>query len=315
MNDDSAKKAYRAEKIAQIRARSRILTDTRAEILRLLDLARDRILLQLAGAGEGTSLVLAQLKREVEQAMAQFGRDAAARVGTAAGMAWAAGQALVEAPLTAGGFRLAGLLPVLDTRQLEAMRSFATDRIKDVGVQAANRINQELGLTMLGAQPMSQTVTAVKTILREQSRDRAITIVRTEISRAYAVAADGRLRQAAQVVPGMKKQWRRSGKLHSRLSHDLADGQIRPVDEAFVIYGLRGPVKLMFPHDPKAPASEVINCGCTALPFKDGWDMASPGKKRFTAAEMAANPRKADIQQALDEGKSVADVLAGGRAA
>ncbi len=47
-----------------------------------------------------------------------------------------------------------------------------------------------------------------------------------------------------------------------------------------------GAVTLMYPHDPKAPASETINCGCTMLPWKEAWGdvakggaMATPGRK------------------------------------
>ena len=62
-------------------------------------------------------------------------------------------------------------------------------------------------------------------------------------------------------------------------------------------------------------AGEVINCGCTSIPFKAGWDMQTPGRKRFTEREMAANPDKAEIQAALDDGRSLAEILRGGRKA
>lgn len=48
----------------------------------------------------------------------------------------------------------------------------------------------------------------------------------------------------------MKKQWRRSGKVHSRATHDLADGQVVGVDEKFQVGG----EELRFPRDLNASA-------------------------------------------------------------
>ena len=177
-------------------------------------------------------------------------------------------QALIDAPLSAAGVRIDGLVPVLDTRQLIAMRAFMTDRIKDVGIQAANKINTELGLVVLGAQPQTNAVTRVTAILGETSRARAITIVRTELSRVYGTASQERLTQAVAVVPGLKKQWRRSGKVHSRITHDLADGTVVDVGQPF---RLGNGVKLMYPHDPNADFSEVAGCQCYRFNWVKRW--------------------------------------------
>lgn len=91
----------------------------------------------------------------------------------------------------------------------------------------------------------------------------------------------------------MKKQWRRSGKIHSRWQHDAADGQVQPPGEPFV---LGNGVKIRYPHDPQAPASETINCGCVLLPWKEGWDVATPGAKPFSEEEKRLK-RVAEIQR------------------
>lgn len=306
-------KDFRAEREKRLQARNRLIADTRGEILRMLETARKRVVEILAGQPSEAELwLLPQLQREIELAMREFGDTAAARVSTAAGAAWEAGQDLVDAPLAAGGIAIAGNAPRLDTRQLAAMRAFMTDRIKDIGVQAVNKINTELGLTVMGAQAPAEAVAKVTAILKETTRERAITIVRTELSRAYGTAAFERLKQAAVIDPDLKKQWRRSGKAHSRLTHDLADGQVQPVDKPFV---LASGARLMFPHDPKAPPGETINCGCTLLPIKDGWEVASRGRRRYTEQEMQANPMKRDIQEQLDSGKPMSAILKGARAA
>jgi hypothetical protein len=90
------------------------------------------------------------------------------------------------------------------------------------------------------------------------------------------------------------------------LSHDAADGQIKDKAEPFVIWSKNGPVKLMHPHDPKAPAGETINCGCVALPYMASWDVVTPGRKPYTAEEIQLNPMKRDMAQ----GKTVAQAQA-----
>ncbi len=112
-------------------------------------------------------------------------------------------------------------------------------------------------------------------------RGRALTIVRTELGRAYSVAGQQRFDQAHEVLPGLQKQWRRSGKIHSRASHDRADGQVRDVDKPFDVAG----VQLRFPRDPLAPAQETINCGCTSLLFMASWEVVTPGRLPFTPAD------------------------------
>jgi hypothetical protein len=313
MNERERARAFRDLRAEQAARRPRLIADTRAEILRLLAEADARVRLRLAAQpGDAERWLLADLQVEIRRMLAEFSDRAAARLAATAGAAWEAGRELIDAPLAAGGFRIDGAAPLLDGRQLVAMRAFMTDRMRDVGVAAANRINTELGLVVLGAQPAASAVTRVTEILAEASRSRAITIVRTEISRVYGVAGQARLEQAAAIVPGLKKQWRRSGKVHSRLHHDLLDGTVVDADQPF---RLANGVKLMFPHDPKAPASETINCGCAALPWKADWEVATPGRKRYDEREMQANPIKRDIQEQLDAGRSVRDLLAGGKAA
>ena len=123
-------------------------------------------------------------------------------------------------------------------------------------------------------------------------RGRALTIVRTELGRAYSVAGQQRFDQAHEVLPGLQKQCRRSGKIHSRASHDRADGQVRPVGKPFDVAW----VQLRLPRDPLAPAKETINCGCTSLPFIPSWEVMMPGRLPFTPAELAARPSRAPLE-------------------
>lgn len=284
MTASEAARAARAEQRKLLAERTAFLRSTRDRVVALLRHALEEIKTTLAGAPSDYQLwSLPQLAAEIRQTLAKFAQDAGAEISTAAGTAWEAGAASIERPLEAAGVRLAGVLPMLDTRQLLAMRAFMVDRIKNVGVQAASRITSELGLVVIGTQSPSEAIAGATQILGETSRARATTIVRTELGRAFAVASFERLQQAKAKVPGLKKQWRKSGKLHPRLHHELADGQVQEIEDPFILAG--GRVKLMFPHDPKAPASEVINCGCLALPFKADWSVMQPGRVPGGAVE------------------------------
>lgn len=272
---------FRKARAAVVRGRTELLVDTNKEIVRLLKEADARIRAILAGQPtDYQQWALPRLQREIQQTLAQFGESAASEISTAAGKAWQLGQDLVDKPLDAGGFhvlRATIALQALDVRQLQAMRAFMTDRIKNIALEDANKINAELGLVVIGAQGPSDAIGATTKILGEVSRARARTIVRTELARAFAVASHERLSHAAKIVPGLQKQWRKSGKVHPRPHHDIIDGQIRDIDKPFTVkpFG-KAAVELMFPLDPAAPASETINCGCVALPFKKSWKVEYP---------------------------------------
>jgi hypothetical protein len=218
------------------RGQTGLLTGTRDELFALLKQAQAAIIEQLADApSDYQRWSLPQLSAEIRRVMDELGREASAVVSSASGDAWRLGQQSIDSPLDAAGVRIASALPHLDAQQLVAIRAFMVDRIKDISLDAANKTIAELGLVVIGARSPSEAIGAVKKILGERSRERARTIVRTELGRLYETASQQRKLQAAQVLPGLKKQWRRSGKLHPRLHHDLADGQVRDIDKPFTL--------------------------------------------------------------------------------
>ncbi len=280
MTPSERARAFAQARSRIVRGQTGLMRGTRADLVRLLKEAERAIAATLATQpSEFERWSLPQLRVEVRRAMDEFGENGAARASSAIGRAWEYGEQLVDAPIEAGGVRVAGVLPRISTTQLSAMRAFMVDRIKDIGTEAANKITAELGLVVIGARAPSDAIGAVMQILGESSRGRATTIVRTELGRAFSFATQQRLEAAAEKLPGLKKQWRRSGKLHPRLHHDLADGQIVDVDKPFILKPLgRSPVEIMFPRDPSAPASETINCGCVSIPIMEHWKVTHPGR-------------------------------------
>ncbi len=218
-----------------IATRTKLQADTQREIVRLLRLAQQRIRATLAAQPtDYQRWALPQIERQIAAQLAQFERGAGPVVSEAARGGWDAGVDLVDQAIgkRAPGAIVQATLGGIDAQQLTAMQSFMVSKMRDISVTVANKINQELALVVIGAQTPGEVVAKLVKIFGGQ-RQRAITIVRTEIGRAFAIAAQARMAQAAPKLPGLKKQWRRSGKMHSRAQHDAIDGEIRDVDKPF----------------------------------------------------------------------------------
>lgn len=243
--------------------RTRLINATVAEVRRLLEEANRQIRATLAAApSDYQQWFLTQLQAEIRRALETLGNDAAAAVDAGQLKAWREGAALVDAVTAAAAVR--AVMPTIDVGQLTAMRAFLTEKVKGITLEAMNAINSQLGLVAIGAQTPFDAVKAISTLLNEDTRRRATTIVHTELARAYSTANQARMEQFARLVPGMKKRWVSSGKLHPRIEHQVIHGQEQPVDQPFLLEG--GAVKMMYPHDPSAPARHTINCGCVAVP-------------------------------------------------
>lgn len=286
-------KAFNREVNAQLKHRARIVIDSQGEISALLKRALEQTLGVLANQPSDYQLwQLPQLVKEIGRVAGELGDAATAVAASSASAVWSAGIDLVEKPLAVAGAGIVALAPHIDTRQLIAMRAFMTDRMADVSRKAASLINQELGLVVIGAQSPFEAQTKIGSILKDATTSRAMTIVRTELQRVYSTATYASLTEAAAQGQPLDKVWRRSSKAHPRLSHALADGQRRQWDKPFMIGGHA----LMYPHDPKAPAAETINCGCAMIPKPPvdnayGYQSTMPDQRPFTAEELARNPK------------------------
>ncbi|WP_238121968.1 MULTISPECIES: phage head morphogenesis protein [unclassified Xanthobacter] len=294
MDDKERARRFRRERREQLRRSVLIQTDTVREVLVWLEQARTGILAALAGTPSSfESWRLGHLSVEVRRTMDLFERGATDVLTRGLDRAWLAGSDLVVQPLAAGGIDLSGQLPALDARLLIAMRSFQADRIRDISTTAVNRINQEIGQAALGLRSPFEAARQVGELL-DTSAGRARRIVRDELGTVYSEAGQQRMEQAkAAGVAGLQKQWRRSGKLHARITHDLADGQIVDVDQPFMVGGLEIPK----PRDPSIPLGERINCGCASLPYMRHWRVSTPGPRPYSAQELATSPAARQVEE------------------
>lgn len=263
-----------------LRERTRLIRATEAEIRALLKRAGADVAAILAQQpSDYQSWYLPQIQAQIQAALKRWGDEAGDAAGNGQLAAWRGGSALVDGSIAdqaaAANVSLNAALPVLDDAQLRAMTSFLTSKISNVTLAAADAINTDLGLVIMGAKSPWEAIKGVQETLGEATAKRAGMIVRTELARAYSTATQGRMLQWKGEVPGLKKKWVRSGKLHPRENHVLMDGQIRDVDQP---YNLPGGGEIMYPHDPAAPASETINCGCCSVPVVTGWQTTAPAK-------------------------------------
>lgn len=292
MSTKDRNKAFNKERRAQLKRLAHTDKATVAEVKRLLTEANKQVATILAGSPtEFQSWQLPNLQQSINQVLAEIGNDLAAVSADGASTTWSIGQDLIDKPLEAGGIRLSAVLPDVDKRQLMAMRSFLTDRMKDVTAEIARKVNTQIGLVMIGSGTPADAATQIESVIGG-GRGRAITTVRTEMGRAFSMATQERQAQAAEVLPGLKKQWRRSGKIHSRVSHDVADGQIVDVDKPFLVGG----VELMYPRDPSGPAKETVNCGCVSIPIMTDWSVQQEGRQPFSEEELRASPTKRNLK-------------------
>lgn len=265
---DAEEKARRFATEAKARAADlpRIQKDTLAEIIRQLQAAQKAVIDALSGTPtESGQRRLRQLQQELERTLEDFRQATIASSTQGADQGWQAGIRSIAAPFDVAGVSIAAGARI-DAAALMATKQFMTDRITDISLRALNRLNGALIQNVIGAVPLSETITQVQKILGGVPRSRAMTVAYTEIGRVHSIAQDASLQNAGHIVPNLHKRWLKSGKLHPRASHVAAHNQIRRYDEAYLVDGEH----LRFPRDPNGSAGNTINCGCHSIPVVDG---------------------------------------------
>ena len=212
---------------------------------------------------------LPQVEAEVRRLIGQWVRRAVGDFEAGVETAWDLGPEIVTRPLAAAEVPPIGMT-VMPQSLLDELKAFGVEKIQGLGPVAEKRILSAIRSTVLGGQSPFDAMKAIGTSLNGQGPFRLLafreeTIYRTEMGRIHSITGQRRQEDAARVIPGLGKQWLWSRK--GRSSHGVANGQVRPVDEPFLVGGER----LMYPRDPGGSAENTINCGCESVPYKDDW--------------------------------------------
>ncbi len=291
-----ARDAFQAAVRQALRDRAALMAGTEKDVLaRLRDAAAQIAQMLAAQPSDWRVWQLNEIQAQVQALIDGMTGQVTATLDAGLAGGWQTGVDAVDKPLAAADLHITWRLPILNTSVLTSLRSFSAGRIKDLGAEAAGAIDRSIGLTVLGAQTPWDAIQQVQAQLGSKdaaSLQRAQTIVRTQMGEAFALGQQARLEQSALHLPGLQKQWRRSGKIQSRWNHDAIDGQVVDAGQPFELPSKNGVVKMMHPHDPAAPAAEIINCGCTARPWMARWGLP-PGGTAFSDREIALNPMKA----------------------
>lgn len=260
---DERTAAFSAERARQLLRLVRIQRGAIQEILKQLDIAQKAITAQLAGVTDAlTRQRLQAVQQDIARVMQTFRTAAEGSAIAGSQAAWHAGTEMLTAPLAAGGV---AFTTRIDPRALSALQGALTHLIADVSTATINRINAQLAQVIIGTQTASNAISEVQRLLNS-ARQRAKTIVYTELGRIYATATQASMEDATKRLPGLRKRWVKSGKLHPRPEHVVAHGQLRGVNEPFDIAG----EALLYPRDPAGSAGNTINCGCLSIPVTDG---------------------------------------------
>ena len=243
-------------------------------MLAILEELQAEVMVELGRAALGSwdYYYLQRMLPAIERQVANFRQKTQLEAAGLLKQHWGLGQSLVDAPVAAAtpgiymGFHLG-------TASLDALRDFTAHKLADISQEAYGRIRSEIQLGVLAGKAPAEVAKAIGRDLESPSIFRSIAyraevVTRTEMGRVFSNATQLRLDQAALVVPGMEKEWIHAGHpMQPRPTHLAAHGQRVPVDEPFQI----GVQQMMYPRDPAAPLSEVINCGCDHVPWNPNW--------------------------------------------
>jgi hypothetical protein len=210
---------------------------------------------------------LASIERHLQNFEAAAGRE----IGSLLDASWDAGADLLPEGTKGAGLGF-GFFHV-PTTSLQSLKEFGVYKIRGLSSDAFTRIRGELTLGVLGQKTPWEVQQAIAGTLESPGvfrsiEERARVITGTEMGRAFSQASQLGMEAATSSVPDLKKQWWHAGHpKQPRRNHLALHGQIQPVDRPFVL----GSLSIRFPRDPKAPASEVIRCGCKHVPYMDAW--------------------------------------------
>lgn len=116
----------------------------------------------------------------------------------------------------------------------------------------------------------------LQTRIPTMSRDSAVRTARTAATEAQNAGRLDAMGAAADMGITVRKQWVATKDGRTRHAHGMADGQIVPWNEPFMVDGY----KMMQPGDRSAPGYLVYNCRCTMVTVEKEGIEAEPGKMR-----------------------------------
>ncbi len=236
----------------------------------LLEQTRSDVIARLAEGGrtEWDSYWLRSVRASIESRIERLNQDLATRLNQGINKAFDLGTQLVDEPV-----RVAlGVSPVIGVSRevAQVAASFSATLIKDLTSSAQASIDGVIQRAAIGGLTVQDAIAQVGSSLDKSKfgpiAARAERIIRTEVLRIQSIAAQARMKSNEPAMRragwGLGKRWLSTIDKRARLSHIIAMGQERAVDEPFNVGG----EELMFPRDSAGTASNTINCRCVSQP-------------------------------------------------
>lgn len=213
---------------------------------------------------------LKELKAAVDRAAQEFSRDASSKLASIQQQTYSAATATVDSTVSAA---TGGVLvhPIIDTKALQIVQGYSADLISGISREASTKINLAIQRAYMGGADLTTLVNQVGSALENGKftgifsavGDRAVTIATNEVMRVHSLASQARIEDLAEHHPELGKQWKHIPAARvPRISHLLADGQVRKASEPYDVGG----EDLMYPRDPSGSAENTINCHCLSMP-------------------------------------------------
>lgn len=243
----------------------------RESIQRALDLLQQlqtQVRAQIAQGGSNfTVAVYKQVERAIELDIDRFSQMLQAQlVGDMNSMAQL-GQQLVDVPTAI----LAGPTMSISSNVAQVAAGYVPGLIRGLSNAANQAVAAVLRQTVLGVTSVEEAIQAIGKNLKDPGPFRGLgaraeTIVRTEVLRVQAMAADQRMKANAPAVSrfgySMKQSWLTADDDRVRPAHAAVDGFEVEVGKPFLVGG----EELRYPRDPKGSPGNTINCRCVARP-------------------------------------------------
>lgn len=209
---------------------------------------------------------LRDLQRSIEQRIAVLGDRLKQEVRPRIQGALEAGRQSIQEPIAILGVNI----PLIHLPQnlVDVVQGFTADLIKRISEETRLRINADLASSILRGDSILDAARRIGHSLNQPATTfgavsgRAERIARTEVLRAYSIAQQASLRQIADYVPALEKQWLATLDDRTRPAHRQAHGQVRSWDEPFTVDG----EELFYPRDPGGSPENTINCRCVLVP-------------------------------------------------
>lgn len=217
------------------------------------------------------------IRSELEVAIARFDQSLKAILADGQGSAVLQGQDLIDRPIIAAGVDFGAAQVVV--RQLDTLIDFGASLAAAVSSEALEKVLLNVQLVAIGGLASQEALAGINTEVPPSGIGtglgaRAERLTTIETGRVQSFAAQERLRQLADQVPDLRKQWMHSGvSKQPRSGHIAASGTIVGIEERFLIAPTVGGSSeaLLFPRDPVASARNSIWCRCGILPFLERW--------------------------------------------